>query len=117
MNNKNVYVGNLELSDESQYILHQDDNKEVNISKLLDQIYYADSNGIEISIEQIFDKGSKTVYEDNGLLIMKKNLDGFYSFHIASVDVDLKLFNLVDERIEITINHLTDGRDMGYGQK
>lgn len=99
MNTKS-HNGKLNYSDNAEYILVQDDKQEINISKELDRIYMSDDNGVEIQVR----KGVKLLHDESGLLIRKKNKNGFYSYHINQYfDLDLELFNLVGERIEILI--------------
>jgi hypothetical protein len=93
-------MGKLNYSDNAEYILIQDDGNEINISKELDKIYMSDDNGVEFQVR----KGVRLLHDESGLLIKKKNKNGFYSYHINGYfDLDLELFNLVGERIEILL--------------
>jgi hypothetical protein len=87
--------GKLTYDDNGDYILGS-----VNISKILDKIYYADNNTINIKIMDC----TKTLFNEFGTLLRKKNEDGFYSYHVLGNDLDLVLFNNTDKDLEITLN-------------
>jgi len=68
-----------------------------NFSGFLNRVYLSDNKFVNIKIMN----GCKLMFEEEGFLYCAKNKCGFESYHVAGVDLDGVLFNLVDEDIEI----------------
>lgn len=72
----------------------------VNISSLLSKVYYSPiNNKIHIKIMN----GSKTLFNEEGYLLMKKDMDDIYSFHVNGNNLELVLFENTDKYIDVEI--------------
>lgn len=107
-----VACGKLDYSDYAQFeIINY--TSATNISKILDKVYYSNNNKINIRIMS----GSKTLFNEDGNLLMKKDKHGIYSYHVNGECLELVLFNNVNQFIDIEI--VADVAEMGeitYGQ-
>lgn len=93
-----TYSGRLVYNQDAMYELHSPTEK-INISELLNKIYHADNNYIEIKIM----KQCKLIYQEQGSLLMKKDDFGIFCYHINGLNLEYFLFNNVGEDIEITM--------------
>lgn len=93
-----TYNGELAYNNNAEYELSTPGGI-VNISQLLDSIYYADNNHIEIKIME----GCKILFDESGFLLLKKDKSNIYSYHVAGEPLEEKLFNNTDKILEITI--------------
>ncbi len=76
----------------------------VNISKLLDQIYYSDNNVARVKVSISTSKGLKIIFNEEGYLIKKKIIPPkLMSYHINSYDLETKLFDNTGNYVEIEI--------------
>ena len=102
-----TYNGRLVYNDFGQFELQfSKKGKEgiVNISKLLDQIYYADNNIARVKVSISTSKGLKTIFNEEGYLIKKKIIQPkLVSYHINSYDLETKLFDNTGNYVEIEI--------------
>lgn len=101
-----IIQGELIYNESGEYIINN-----FNLSSLFSRIYYATiSNYLNIKIMQ----GCKTLFNEDGNLYKKKDDDGIYSYHLCGNNVELQLFNLVGQTIEIILSTTSIGAD--YGQ-
>ena len=102
-----TYNGKLIYNDFGQFELQfSKKGKEgiVNISKILDQIYYADNNVARAKVSMSTSKGLKTIFNEEGYLIRKKIIQPkLMSYHINSYDLETKLFDNTGNYVEIEI--------------
>ena len=76
----------------------------VNISKLLDQIYYSDNNVARVKASVSTSKGLKTIFNEEGYLIKKVIVKPkLASYHINNYDLETKLFDNTGNYVEIEI--------------
>lgn len=76
----------------------------INISKLLDQIYYSDNNVARVRVSISTSKGLKTIFNEEGYLIKKVIIKPkLASYHINSYDLETKLFNNTGNYVEVEI--------------
>ncbi|HHX69728.1 MAG TPA: hypothetical protein GX708_16990 [Gallicola sp.] len=102
-----TYNGRLVYNDFGQFELQfSKKGKEgiVNISKLLDQIYYSDNNVARVKVSISTSKGLKIIFNEEGYLIRKKIIQPkLMSYHINSYDLETKLFDNTGNYVEIEI--------------
>jgi len=94
-----TYSGKLSYDQNAEYILLSPINT-INISTILNQIYYSNNNYIEIKITN----GCKTLFNEKGNLLKRKN-DEFriYDWHVNGNCLEDVLFNWTDNDLEIAI--------------
>jgi hypothetical protein len=97
---KNIYVfsGIFIYNDLAEYEIHFS-NGYINISNILNRVYNSNNNYIEIKIMNC----CKLIYNEKGNLLKRKDNNGILSYHINGCNLDLAMFNNVDEDLEITI--------------
>lgn len=72
----------------------------IDLSELLSKVYYAeDSNYIELKIMN----AKKIVFNEQGTLLLKKDNDGIYGYHINGENLELALFDSVDKDLFVEI--------------
>lgn len=100
-----TYNGRLVYNDFGEFELQfSEKGKEgiINISKLLDQIYYADNNIARVKVSISTPKGLKTIFNEEGYLIKKKIIPPkLMSYHINSYDLETKLFDNTGNYVEV----------------
>lgn len=101
MEMEKVFNGILDYNENADYVLESTQGRgSVNISGMLNKVYYADTNSISIKIMD----GCKTLFNEEGNIYLKNNQFGIYSYHIDGEDLEHKLFNNTGKELEITIS-------------
>lgn len=99
MNNKKQFTGKLTYSDSAQYELHNG-NEIINITKILDKIYYSlVTNQVNLTISD----GCKILFSENSILYKQKNQYEMYEFYICGESVEDTLFDNCGKDLEIII--------------
>jgi len=80
----------------------------INISEILDHIYYSNNNKINIKVMN----GCKTLYHEEGNLLRKRGENDIYDYHINGANLELVLFNNCDKFVDIEIVADTESLDM-----
>lgn len=93
-----TYNGSLVYDDLGNYQLIYPTGS-TNISKILNKIYYADKNYIELKIMN----GCKTIFNEKGNLYIKPDDYGVYCYHIDGECLESVLFFNTDKDLDIEI--------------
>ena len=100
--NSITYSGKLNYNEDEQYeqyILISPTNI-INITSILNQIYYSPNNYIEIKITN----GCKVLFNEKGNLLRRKNIEfGIYDWHVNGCCLGDVLFNWTENDLEIAI--------------
>jgi hypothetical protein len=106
-----TYTGKLIYDDFGLYQLILSPTNIVNISSLLDLIYHTDSY-LELKIMS----GSKTLFNEQGSLIIKKDTEGIFGYHINGENLDKVLFYNTNNQLDIEIySKALEGVSNTYG--
>lgn len=93
-----TYTGKLVYDDFGLYQLLISPTNMINLSSLLDLVYHADSY-IELKIMN----GSKTLFNEQGSLVIKKDNSGIFGYHINGENLESALFFNVGNQLDIEI--------------
>lgn len=119
-NKQITFCGKLVYSDLGRYIVVSPNTDTLNISEILDTIYFSDNNKMNIKIMS----GSKTLYNEQGNLLKKRGQYGIFDYHINGCNLEDVLFANCGMNVDVEIvadtvaalNHLGNGV-VGYGQR
>jgi hypothetical protein len=73
--------------------------RSMDLSDTLEQIYMADDNVCKIQVYQ----GRKLLFDEEGYLLKQPDQYGIYTYHINGADLEEVLFELVDDEIVIDV--------------
>lgn len=99
---KNNFSGILEYNDDGQYVVGN-----VNLSQILDEVYYSNNNIINIKIYE----GTKTLFIEDGYLTRRKSdIVDIYSYHVNSFGLEDLLFDTVGKYITVEVECQENGK-------
>lgn len=102
INMKNNFSGILEYNDDGQYVVGN-----VNLSQILDEVYYSNNNIINIKIYE----GTKTLFIEDGYLTRRKSdIVDIYSYHVNSFGLEDLLFDTVGKYITVEVECQENGK-------